>query len=66
MLLVDSHCHLDYKGLVEKQQAVLERARERGVDRHAQHCDTRKRMGPGDGHRRARGRCLGHGGHSST
>lgn len=30
-MLVDSHCHLDYKGLVEEQQAVLERARARGV-----------------------------------
>ena len=30
-MLIDSHCHLNYKGLVEDQQAVLGRARERGV-----------------------------------
>src|SRR3546814_2251025 len=32
-MFVDSHCHLNYKGLVEEQQAVLERARARGVER---------------------------------
>jgi TatD DNase family protein len=30
-MLADSHCHLNYKGLVEEQQAVLDRARARGV-----------------------------------
>lgn len=30
-MLVDSHCHLNYKGLVEDQAAVLARARGRGV-----------------------------------
>lgn len=30
-MLIDSHCHLNYKGLVEDQQAVLARAREAGV-----------------------------------
>ena len=30
-MLVDSHCHLEYKGLVEDQQGVLGRAREAGV-----------------------------------
>jgi len=30
-MLVDSHCHLNYPGLVEHQQAVLARAREAGV-----------------------------------
>lgn len=30
-MLIDSHCHLNYKGLVEEQQTVLERARARGV-----------------------------------
>ncbi|RVT40707.1 TatD family hydrolase [Sphingobium algorifonticola] len=30
-MLVDSHCHLNYKGLVEDQQAVLARARGAGV-----------------------------------
>lgn len=31
MMLVDSHCHLNYKGLVEEQANVLERARSSGV-----------------------------------
>lgn len=30
-MLADSHCHLNYKGLVEDQPAVLARARARGV-----------------------------------
>lgn len=30
-MLVDSHCHLNYKGLVEEQGAVLNRARDSGV-----------------------------------
>ncbi|MCB2072628.1 MAG: TatD family hydrolase [Novosphingobium sp.] len=30
-MLVDSHCHLQYKGLVEDQQGVLSRARQAGV-----------------------------------
>lgn len=30
-MLVDSHCHLEYKGLVEDQAGVLSRAREAGV-----------------------------------
>jgi TatD DNase family protein len=30
-MLVDSHCHLNYKGLVEQQATVLERARSNGV-----------------------------------
>lgn len=30
-MLVDSHCHLNYKGLAEQQDDVLRRARERGV-----------------------------------
>ncbi len=31
MSFIDSHCHLNYKGLVEQQQQVLERARAAGV-----------------------------------
>ncbi len=31
MTFIDSHCHLNYKGLVEQQQEVLERARAAGV-----------------------------------
>lgn len=30
-MLIDSHCHLEYKGLVEDQQGVLARARAAGV-----------------------------------
>jgi TatD DNase family protein len=30
-MFVDSHCHLNYKGLVEKQAEILKRARESGV-----------------------------------
>jgi TatD DNase family protein len=30
-MFTDSHCHLNYKGLVEEQEAVLERARAAGV-----------------------------------
>jgi TatD DNase family protein len=30
-MLVDSHCHLEYKGLVEDQAGVLARARAAGV-----------------------------------
>src|SRR5688572_24623112 len=32
-MFIDSHCHLNYKGLVEDQQAVLTRARAAGVDK---------------------------------
>ncbi len=31
-MFIDSHCHLNYKGLVEDQAAVLERARSAGVE----------------------------------
>ena len=31
MSLIDSHCHLNYEGLVERQEEVLENARKRGV-----------------------------------
>ncbi|WP_375290226.1 TatD family hydrolase [Qipengyuania sp.] len=30
-MLIDSHCHLEYEGLVEDQQATLDRARAAGV-----------------------------------
>jgi TatD DNase family protein len=30
-MLIDSHCHLNYKGLVEDQQGVIARAREAGI-----------------------------------
>ena len=30
-MLIDSHCHLEYKGLVEDQQGVLTRARDAGI-----------------------------------
>lgn len=31
-MLIDSHCHLNYKGLIEHQAEVLARARARGVE----------------------------------
>ena len=31
-MLIDSHCHLEYKGLVEDQAGVLDRARQAGED----------------------------------
>lgn len=31
-MLIDSHCHLNYKGLFEQQGEVLERARAAGID----------------------------------
>ena len=31
MTLIDSHCHLNYEGLVERQDEVLNAARERGI-----------------------------------
>ena len=31
-MFIDSHCHLNYKGLVDDQQGVLERARAAGVE----------------------------------
>ena len=31
MKLIDSHCHLNYEGLVERQDEVLDNARQRGV-----------------------------------
>ncbi|PZO88243.1 MAG: LuxR family transcriptional regulator, partial [Sphingomonas sanxanigenens] len=31
-MFIDSHCHLNYKGLVEEQGAVLARARAAGVE----------------------------------
>jgi TatD DNase family protein len=40
--LIDSHCHLNYDGLVERQDEVLDNARERGV-RGFLNISTRKR-----------------------
>lgn len=31
-MLIDSHCHLEYEGLIEDQAGVLDRARSAGVD----------------------------------
>jgi len=31
MMLIDSHCHLNYKGLIEDQDGVLQRARAAGI-----------------------------------
>ena len=32
MTLIDSHCHLNYEGLVERQDEVLDNARQRGIN----------------------------------
>src|SRR6185503_20046972 len=32
-MFIDSHCHLNYKGLIEDQKGVLERARAAGVSK---------------------------------
>ena len=42
MRLIDSHCHLNYEGLVERQDEVLENARKRGVSGFL-NISTRKR-----------------------
>ena len=42
MRLIDSHCHLNYEGLVERQAEVLENARQRGVSGFL-NISTRKR-----------------------
>jgi hypothetical protein len=40
--LIDSHCHLNYEGLAERQDEVLENARARGVSGFL-NISTRKR-----------------------
>ncbi|GGD75713.1 TatD family hydrolase [Croceicoccus mobilis] len=30
-MLIDSHCHLNYKGLIERQDEILDAARDRGI-----------------------------------
>ena len=42
MRLIDSHCHLNYEGLVERQAEVLDNARQRGVSGFL-NISTRKR-----------------------
>lgn len=42
MVLVDSHCHLNYKGLVEDQDGVVQRARDAGVIVMQNICTTLK------------------------
>ena len=42
MRLIDSHCHLNYEGLAERQDEVLENARKRGVSGFL-NISTRKR-----------------------
>lgn len=41
-MLVDSHCHLNYKGLVEEQDAVIKRARDAGIVMMQNICTTLK------------------------
>ena len=45
MMLIDSHCHLVYDGLAERQDEVLASARARGVDRFPQHLHPPVGMG---------------------
>ena len=54
--LIDSHCHLNYEGLVERQAEVLEKARDRGVSWLPQHLDSPAGMGR---HYRRRGARTG-------
>ena len=49
-MIVDSHCHLEYKGLVEDQQGVLARARESGNRRFSEYFDPAERVGTGSRH----------------
>ena len=59
MRLIDSHCHLNYEGLVERQAEVLDEcARARGR-RLPQHLHAPARMGRHHRGRRARARRLG-------
>ena len=45
MRLIDSHCHLNYEGLAERQDEVLDTARARGRRRFPQHLDAAEGMG---------------------
>lgn len=45
MTLIDSHCHLNYPGLVEDEQGVLDRARERGVGGFLNICTRQSEWG---------------------
>src|SRR5438270_4057140 len=45
MRLIDSHCHLNYDGLVERQAEVLENARQRGVSGFLNISTRRKEWG---------------------
>ena len=58
-MFVDSHCHLNYKGLAEDQAGVLERARAAGVDTMLNISTRAARMGRRHRRRRARARRLG-------
>ena len=57
--LIDSHCHLNYEGLAERQDEVLAAARERGSRRLPQHLDPPAGVGRCHRGRRAQRRCLG-------
>ena len=55
-MLTDSHCHLNYKGLVEDQAAVIARARAAGVGKYVlfHHDPTRNDAGVVEVERKAR------------
>ena len=45
MRLIDSHCHLNYAGLAERQDEVLANARARGIAGFLNISTRQKRMG---------------------
>ena len=52
LMLIDSHCHLEYKGLVEDQPAVLARARAAGIAGILNISTRRREWARGHRHRR--------------
>ena len=53
-MFIDSHCHLNYKGLVEDQPGVLARARAAGVSTMLNISTRASEWDAVIGHRRAR------------
>jgi Tat protein secretion system quality control protein TatD with DNase activity len=65
-MLADSHCHLNYKGLVERRDEVLANARARGVTAMLNISTRESEWDDVDRRGRARARCLGNGRHPSA
>ena len=53
LMLIDSHCHLDFPELATDETGVLARARTAGVGRHADHRHQARPVRQGARHRRA-------------